>query len=220
MLVALICVGGLVGINILLKRVVPEVIAQDQRLPYLGRLDMDLDALEASGRKIKLSELDGKVYLVAYVYTTCPRGCAGLVDTMRTIQTRFAGHPKFHLVSVTLDADHDTPEQLTRFIDAQELDRSNWWFVTGDQKALRYYMTKAYQFKPVREVPVEERLNELDLWDHELRLTLIDANRHIRETYKMDEPDPGIRNLVLAKLESDVADVLAEAEAEAAGKKR
>lgn len=220
MLVALICVGGVVGVNILLKKVVPESYAQNQRLPYIGKLDKDLDALEASGRKLKLSELDGKVYIVAYVYTTCPRGCAGIVDTMRTFQQRFSNHPKFHLVSVTLDPEHDTPEQLTRFIEAQELDRSNWWFVTGDPEALRFYMTKVYQFKPVREIPAAERLSPEDRWDHELRITLIDANRHIRETYKLDEPDPGIQKLVMAKLEKDIADVLAEADKEEAERKK
>lgn len=212
MLIIFICVGGVVGVNILLNRVLPKALAENQRLPYLARLDKDLDAIEASGRKVKLSELDGKVYIVAYVYTTCPRGCAGIVDTMRVLQQKFAGHPKFHLVSVTLDPEYDTPEQLTRFTEAHNIDRSNWWFITGDPEALRYYMTNVYLFKPVREIPPAERLSPEDRWDHELRITLIDADRHIRETYKLDEPDPGIQKLVMAKLEKDIADLLAEAD--------
>ena len=76
MLVAVILVGGLVGTQILFKKIVPEATDAQQRLPYRTRLNKDLAALEASGREINLSQLDGKVYLVGYVYTTCPRGCA------------------------------------------------------------------------------------------------------------------------------------------------
>ena len=71
-------------------------------------------ATDSTGKTVRLSQLDGKVFLIAYVYTTCPRGCAEVVDQMRAMQAKFGNDPRFHLVSVSLNPSHDTPEQLAQ----------------------------------------------------------------------------------------------------------
>jgi cytochrome oxidase Cu insertion factor (SCO1/SenC/PrrC family) len=210
MLVAVIAVGGVVGTQILFKKVVPEAIKKDQRLPYVAVLERDIEATESHGGPVRLGQLAGKVYLIAYVYSTCPRGCAGIVEKMIELQKKFAGEPRFHLVSVSVHPTHDTPEQLTKFAEAQEIDRSNWWFLTGDLEALRYFMTKQVRLDPVRDIPEAERLNEFDLFDHDQRVALVDGNRRVRGYYEVMAPDPGISRLVMEKLERDIRAVLAE----------
>lgn len=209
-LVAVIAVGGVVGTQLLFKRVVPDVIDKAQRLPYITRLEKDLEAVESSGGNVRLSQLDGKVFLIAWVYTTCPRGCAQVVDQMKSMQAKFGHDPRFHLVSVSLNPSHDTPEQLTRFREAHDLTSPNWWFLTGDAEALRYYMNKQVRFDTVRDVPEDERITPQDLFYHDTRVALVDAQSHIREYYDVDAPDPGINRLVMQKLERDIAAVLAE----------
>jgi protein SCO1 len=210
MLVAVIAIGGVVGTQILFKKIVPDAVKKDQRLPYLTRLDKDIEATESHGQSVRLGQLNGKVYLIAYVYTTCPRGCAGIVDKMRDLQKKLAGEPRFHLVSVSVHPEHDTPEQLSRFAEAHEIDRSNWWLLTGDPEALRYYMTKQVQFTPVRDIPEKDRLNEFDLFNHDQRVALVDGKRHVRGYYDVLAADPGINRLVMDKLERDVRSVLKE----------
>ena len=210
MLIGIIAMGGVVGTQLLFRRVVPEVTKKAQRLPYRTRLEKDLEAVESSGKTVRLSQLDGKVFLIAWVYTTCPRGCAEVVEKMRSIQEKFGSDPRFHLVSVSLNPAHDTAEQLTRFREAHELTSPNWWFLTGDQEALRYYMTKQVQLRPVIDIPEAERMSPEDLFDHDTRVALVDAQSHVREYYDVTAPDPGINRLVMQKLEADVAAVLAE----------
>ena len=209
-LIGIIAMGGVVGTQLLFRRVVPEVTKKAQRLPYRTRLEKDLEAVESSGKTVRLSQLDGKVFLIAWVYTTCPRGCAEVVEKMRSIQEKFGSDPRFHLVSVSLNPAHDTAEQLTRFREAHELTSPNWWFLTGDQEALRYYMTKQVQLRPVIDIPEAERMSPEDLFDHDTRVALVDAQSHVREYYDVTAPDPGINRLVMQKLEADVAAVLAE----------
>jgi len=209
-LIAIIAVGGVVGTQLLFKRIVPEVTSKARRLPYLTRLEKDLEAVDSSGQKVRLSQLDGKVFLIAYVYTTCPRGCAEIVDKMRAMQEKFGADPRFHLVSVSLNPSHDTPEQLTTFREAHGLTTPNWWFLTGDQEALRYYMTKQVNLRPVIDIPEKERLSPEDLFDHDTRVALVDAQSHVREYYDVTAPDPGINRLVMEKLEADIAAVLGE----------
>ena len=209
-LIAIIALGGVVGTQLLFKRIVPEVANKAKRLPYLTRLEKDLEATNSTGQTVRLSQLDGKVFLIAYVYTTCPRGCAEVVDRMRAMQAKFGSDPRFHLVSVSLNPAHDTPEQLARFREAHGLTAPNWWFLTGDQEALRYYMTKQVNLRPVLDIPEKERLSPEDLFDHDTRVALVDAQSHVREYYDVAAPDPGISRLVMQKLEADIASVLAE----------
>lgn len=209
-LVAVIAFGGLVGTQILFKRIVPEVTAKARRLPYLTRLEKDLEAVDSTGHNVRLSQLDGKVYLIAYVYSTCPRGCAEVVDKMRAMHAKFGADPRFHLVSVSLNPAHDTPEQLTQFREAHGLTAPNWWFLTGDQEALRYYMTKQVNLRPVIDIPENDRLSPEDLFDHDTRVALVDAQSHVREYYDVAAPDQGINRLIMEKLEVDIASVLDE----------
>jgi len=209
-LIAVIAFGGVVGTQLLFKRIVPEITKKERRLPYLTRLEKDLEAVESSGQNVRLSQLDGKVYLIAYVYTTCPRGCAEVVEKMKAMQEKFGADPRFHLVSVSLNPTHDTAEQLTAFRQAHGLTAPNWWFLTGDEEALRYYMTKQVNLRPVSDIPPHERLSPEDLFDHDTRVALVDAQSHVREYYDVTAPDPGINKLILQKLEADIAAVLAE----------
>lgn len=209
-IVAVIAFGGVVGTQLLFKRIVPEVTRKAQRLPYLTRLEKDLEAVNSTGQTVRLSQLDGKVFLIAYVYTTCPRGCAEVVDKMRAMQKKFGDDPRFHLVSVSLNPAHDTPEQLAKFREAHGLTAPNWWFLTGDQEALRYFMTKQTGLRPVIDIPEKDRLSPEDLFDHDTHVALIDARSHVREYYDVAAPDPGINQLIMSKLEADIASVLAE----------
>jgi len=209
-LIAVIAFGGLVGTQLLFKRIVPEVNKKAQRLPYLARLEKDLEAVNSSGQTVRLSQLDGKVFLIAYVYTTCPRGCAEVIDKMRAMYAKYGSDPRFHLVSVSVNPTHDTADQLTKFREAHGLTASNWWFLTGDQEALRYYMTKQVNLRPVVDIPEKDRLSPEDLFDHDTRVALVDAQSHVREYYDVAAPDPGINRLIMQKLETDIASVLAE----------
>ena len=215
-LIAIIAFGGVVGTQLLFKRIVPEINSKAKRLPYLTRLEKDLEATDSTGKTVRLSQLDGKVFLIAYVYTTCPRGCAEVVDKMRAMQEKYGADPRFHLVSVSLNPSHDTPAQLAKFREAHGLTAPNWWFLTGDQEALRYYMTKQVDLRPVLDIPEKERLSPEDLFDHDTRVALVDAQSHVREYYEVAAPDPGISRLVMQKLEADIASVLSEVAAPAA----
>jgi cytochrome oxidase Cu insertion factor (SCO1/SenC/PrrC family) len=210
MLVAVIALGGVVGTQLLFKRIVPEAAKSEQRPPYLARLEQDLEATEASGKTVRLGELQGKVYVISYVYTTCPRGCAGVVAQMKKLQEKFAGEPRFRLVSVSVNPAHDTPAALTAFAEAHELNRDRWWLLTGDQERLRRFMTRQVKFSPVKEIPPERRVSEFDVLEHDLRVALIDGLGHVRGYYDVMHPDPGINGLFMEKLEKDIATILAE----------
>lgn len=158
-----------------------------------------IKATEMSGKEVNLGDLKGKVWVAGYLYTLCPRGCAGLAEEMKRLQDKFGSHPKFQLVSISLNPETDTPERLRMWTEQQGYKGDNWWFLTGDGSKLRGYMTEQMKL-PVAQIPKEQRQNEFDLWDHKLALVIVDDQMRFRsasdfsnfdaaETYreKMDE---------------------------------
>ena len=186
-----------------------------ERLPMIHRLETNLVLTERSGETVELAQLRGKVLVAAYVFTRCPRGCAGVVEEMRFLLDDFADHDKLHLLSFTVDPAHDDPDQLTEFATRTGVnDIDNWWFLTGDEEALHRYMTSQFKFREVMDMPEDQRMTEDDLFIHDLRLALVDHKGHVRGHYDVMSVDPEYAKLSRDTLRRDLGQLLDEAEAD------
>lgn len=215
-IIIVVMLGIVVGYNYIMFKVRSEhelQMTDDAPPPKIGRLEEDLEATERSGRTVRLSELKGKILVIGYVFTRCPRGCAGIVAQMKLLQRMFGEDPRFHLVSVSLDGDYDTPETLRAFAEAHQVSGDNWWFITGNKEALRGYMTNPRQigFLPVRMVPESERINEADLYLHDMRLALVDHLGQVRGRHEVLHPQ--LSDVIFEKLVSDLKKIFKEADA-------
>lgn len=180
------------------------------RPPILGRLEKDLDLTERSGKAVHLSDLKGKVLVLSWVFTRCPRGCAAVVAKLKKLQGEFANEPGLQFVSVTLDAD-DTPEMLQKFARSLDIkDDANWWFVNGEKEAVRKFMTSQAQFRPVQDMPEADRLSPDDKYIHDLRVAVIDHRGHVRSLADILNPDPEFAKFWDEKLRKDLRYLLNE----------
>ena len=128
-LMIIIALGIVVSYNWMLSI---QKQAKDDRLPMQGRVETDLPAwVDQNGVTRHLEELRGKVFVVSYLYTTCPQGCAGVAEEMDKLQKEFGSDPNFHLLSISLDAEHDRPEVLKAWLDQKKFGGENWWFLTS-----------------------------------------------------------------------------------------
>ena len=213
--IIIIVLGMVVGFNYVVYKLRAEQrmkMTDNAPPPKIGRLEDDLEAIERSGRNVKLSELRGKITVIGYVFTRCPRGCAGLVAQMKVLQKKFGKDPRFHLVSVSLDGDYDTPETLTKFAEANQV-TGDWWFITGDKDKLRAYMSNPRQigFMPVQFVPEKDRINDSDLYIHDMRLAIVDHLGQVRGRHEVLHPQ--LSDVVFEKLVSDLEKIFKEADA-------
>src|ERR1700758_754989 len=73
---------------------------------------------DAHGKKVSLASLKGKPVLFDFFYTTCPGPCLMLTQRMKLIadQVGAALGPKAWLVSITVDPEHDQPQQLLNYV--------------------------------------------------------------------------------------------------------
>jgi protein SCO1/2 len=181
-LMVVIALGMVVSFNWMLSL---QRQKADDRLPMQGRVETDpLPVwLDQNGKERHLEQLKGKVFVVSYLYTTCPMGCAGIAEEMQKLQAEFGSDPNFALLSISLDPEHDRPEVLKAWLDSKGLGGENWWFLTspdGKGDAIRDWMTKTFRIVATKRPPADLEKNPADKFDHQLVMVLVDAQGRIR----------------------------------------
>jgi cytochrome oxidase Cu insertion factor (SCO1/SenC/PrrC family) len=123
-------------------------IWQDHRLDFLNRGERDLEGLqvfgtlpdfsliERSGRRVTLSDLQGKVWIANFIYTHCTDTCPLQSARLAKLQDDFAGEGDLRLVSITVDPVRDTPGTLAEYAARFGADSERWLFLTGEKQAI------------------------------------------------------------------------------------
>lgn len=202
-IIALLILGS-IQFGKLLDRTSPK-----PRLPIYGTVTQDLEAAERDGSTKKLSALRGKVFTCAYLYTVCPHGCAAVMGQMSALHKAHSSHPDFHQVSIAVVPEQDSPQLLSAYAQAMSVKPGDpWWFLTGNQQQLWSFMDHGLKMTPAKAIPPDERLNPLDLYEHDLRIALIDRQGQIRGYYAVFHPQAEIAQLMCEKLQRDVRNLL------------
>lgn len=100
--------------------------------------------LNQEGETITQTEVDGKVYVVEYFFTTCGTICPKMNDQMRRIQFEFADNDAVRLMSFTVDPDVDTVAQMKRYADDHGAKKGQWHFLTGSKEDLYALARKSF----------------------------------------------------------------------------
>ena len=112
----------------------------------------DITLVDKDGRKVSLASLKGKPVLFDFIYTSCPGPCLLLTTRMKKIADRLG--PKLgtdaRIVSITVDPEHDRPEQLRAYANAQGANVNGWLFLTGTPQQIDDVMARFKVVPPSR----------------------------------------------------------------------
>jgi protein SCO1/2 len=88
--------------------------------------------------KMTLKQLDGKVQLVAMIFTHCGYACPKMVGNMKAIEKQLPDQlkDKVGFVLITFDTERDTPKQLKKYAIQKQLD-DNWVLLHGKSNQVR-----------------------------------------------------------------------------------
>ena len=214
-LLIVIVFGGLFITRAYLERRTYEI--KEGRPPLLHKL-VDLEATNRDGATVNLHDLTGQVFVGGWQYTDCPSGCIGMAAVMEQMARKFKDHPDFHLVSVSLNPEQDTPEKMDAWVKDHALDEPNWWFLTGDREKIHKYMIRYFKMFGVSKNTDPATIAAMGEYSHDQRLTLVDRNGHLRGHYDvlntteftLDGEETTIGELAIAKLERDIDFLLNE----------
>ena len=91
--------------------------------------------VDRSGRTVTSADLRGAVWVVDFIYTECTESCPTQSLQLAQLQQEFSGTEDLHLVSITVDPAHDTPEVLQAYAERYGASE-RWWFLTGDKREI------------------------------------------------------------------------------------
>jgi len=150
---------------------------------------------DQDGKPFDLAELHGKAVLVTFIYTRCalPNYCPLMSKNFSTLQEQLtkAFPGRFHLVSISFDADYDTPHVMKSYAQAFTKDESSWTFASGNKQRI---LSVASQFGLVY-------LPEAGSFTHDLRTALIGPDGKLIHVWRSNVWTPD-------EVESRVTEVL------------
>ena len=100
---------------------------------------VDFSLTDRTGRTVTRAELDGKILVVDFLFTSCSLTCPEVNRRMADIQRLTTNLPDVRLVSLTVDPRTDTPAALMKFGERFGADTNRWLLLTGD-KAVMYQL--------------------------------------------------------------------------------
>lgn len=131
----------------------------------------DISLLDQHGQKVSLASLKGKPVLFDFIYTSCPGPCLVLTSRMKQVANELGSAlgKEVRFVSITVDPEHDHPQQLLTYADNQGANVDGWLFLTGAPKQIDDVMA-GFNLTREREADMSP--------DHALEFFLVAPNGH------------------------------------------
>ncbi len=143
------------------------------------------------------AQLDGKIWIADFIYTTCPGPCPMISTRMGELQKPLE-KTDVHLVSFSVDPEKDTPTVLRGYAEKLRAEPNRWDFLTGSKSAI--YKLSHDGFK----LAISDGKEEAGVPVHSTRMVLVDRHGQIRGYYEATEPD------AVTKLVADTNHLLRE----------
>src|SRR6476646_5783930 len=88
------------------------------------------------GKRFTEKNMEGKVCVVNYFFTTCKGICPRMNGNMKKVYEEFKDHPDFMIVSHTCDPETDSASTLLKYAQKMQVNTNKWVFLTGRKDSL------------------------------------------------------------------------------------
>ena len=156
------------------------------QLPPLGSVPA-FRLTDQNGGSFDSQQLQGKIWIADFIYTTCPGPCPMISSRISEMQKPLRD-TDVKLVSFSVDPAHDTPEVLRGYAEKLNAQPGRWTFLTGDKATI--YRLSRDGFKLA--IGAGEKAGEPM---HSTRVILVDGKGTIRGYYDATDADAVTRIL-------------------------
>jgi protein SCO1 len=161
----------------------PKLVVPELRNSRQAHKISDFSLLDQSGEVFTEKDLEGKIYVADFFFTTCPSICPAMSRQMKRVHDEFENNKEIMLVSHTVMPETDSPEVLAEYAARYGADGNKWKFLTGDKKEIYDLARKSYFA-----VTTEGDGDEHD-FIHTENLILVDKQKRIRGFYDGTSPE-------------------------------
>ncbi len=158
----------------------------------------DFSLTNQNGETVTLKNLEGKIYVTDFFFTTCGSICPKMTTQLSRVAAEFKNDPKVMLVSHTVDPETDSVSVLHEYATANNVDPKQWLMLTGDKKQIYNLARKSYF------AVIDEPSQEGPDFIHTENFVLVDSRKRLRGFYD------GTSKEEVSKLISDIKLLLEE----------
>jgi protein SCO1 len=154
---------------------------------------------DQEGNAFTEKNLDGKICIADFFFTSCPGICQRMAVSMTDLQKEFLTDKDVQLVSHSVTPTKDSVPVLKQYAEDKGVQYNKWKLLTGTVSEI-YDLGRKFYY-------VEEDLglkSDTSVFLHTENFVLIDKNRHIRGIYN------GLDNNSMTALKNDIKDLKRE----------
>ena len=153
------------------------------------------------GVKVTERDLQGKVAVVEYFFTTCKGICPRMSGSLKKVYNEFKSEPDFMILAHTVEPETDNVARLKFYADSMKIDTKKWVLVTGRKDSLYNSARSSY----LLDDPKNNLEKIEDQFIHTQFFALVDKKGQVRggvyDALKEDE---------MKKLSTDIKGLLKE----------
>lgn len=154
-----------------------------KNLPVYGHVP-EFRLTDSYGQPFDSKSLNGKVWVVDFIYTHCPGPCPRMTSQMHSVERELNGAADVRLVSFSVDPARDTPPVLNAYAQQFGGASEQWHFLTGTPQTLHHLARNVFMVGDL-----------VGIMDHSTKFIVVDKKSQIRGFYSTFDPD-GMKTLL------------------------
>ena len=156
--------------------------------------------LNQNGVRITNKDVEGKVYIAEFFFTTCHGICPKLNTNLRPVYEKYKDEPDFKILSHTVDPLTDSVGRLKAYADSMGVNAPQWNFLTGTKDSLYLAARLSYLLDDPKNnvAPIDEQ------FIHTQFFALVDKNGYVRSIVD------GLKKDEIAEMEKEIDELLKE----------
>ena len=156
----------------------PKWFDSENQLPDDFHQIPDFSLKNQLGQTVSQQEVEGKILVVDFFFTSCPGICPKLTGNMYLVQQTYLEDDEILLMSHSVTPEHDSVSVLKHYAEAHGVVSGKWHLLTGDRKSI--YDLGRNQYFVEEDLGLEKNPDD---FIHTENFVLIDGSRRIRGIY-------------------------------------
>jgi protein SCO1 len=153
------------------------------------------------GKLFTEKDVEGKVYVAEFFFTTCKSICPIMNRNMRVVYDELKNEKDFLILSHTSDPETDSASRLKRYADSMGVATTKWVFLTGRKDSLYIMARTSY----VIDDPNNNLVNIEDDFLHTQLWAVIDKQGNVRKRIY-----DGLKQSEVKEMIDDIKELLKE----------
>jgi protein SCO1/2 len=122
----------------------PKLVDESVELNNKDHRVSEFELYSQNGDTIRLDDVDGKIYVTDFFFTTCGNICPKMTTQMKGLHDYYMDDEDVMFVSHTVYPEMDSIEVLKAYADKYEIDSDKWVLLTGSKKEIYSLARKSY----------------------------------------------------------------------------